>query len=855
MRTRLLFFMALSLLFFATPMAHSQHPSIAAKTAINKTLLDSGWKFRQAGTTSWYPATVPGCVHTDLLANKLIDNPFYRDNEQKLQWISKSDWEYQTNFNVSTELLKQQHLELVFDGLDTYAEVILNESRLLTANNMFRKWRVDCKSLLKSGPNNLRVIFRSPINEVLPLLARVNYKLPANNDQGEKTSPYTRKAPYQFGWDWGPRFVTSGIWKPVVLEAWSAGRIDDFHVAQNQLDQKLARLTAEISITATTDSPVMLLVENTTNSQVLTRKQVRLNPGVNRVRLDFVLNNPELWWPNGLGAQKLYKLRIRMLANQQLLDQAETRIGLRTLELRQTRDQWGKSFAFVINGVPIFAKGGNWIPADSFPSRITKDRYRYLIQSVHDSNMNMLRVWGGGIYESKDFYDLCDELGIMVWQDFMFACSMYPGDTDFLENVRQEAIDNVTRLRNHPSLVIWVGNNEIETAWMHWGWKNNLPAKLWDDYKKIFHEILPNVCRELDPARPYWPSSPSSNLEADPDSQEMGDVHYWGVWHAALPFTEYEKQLPRFMSEYGFQSFPQMETVETYALPSDRDIQSPVMLVHQKHPRGNQLIREYMLREYAEPKDFASFLYVSQILQAEGIKVGAEHLRRIMPRNMGSLYWQIDDCWPVASWSSIDYFGRWKALQYYARRFYSDLLISPHEEDGQIKIYVVSDQVQSQPAHLRIRLLDFDGHNLAEMNKDVEIPPLQSQAALALSKTDLLRQQDPHKVFLECELSVAGKPVSSNRLFFAPQKELSMEAPQITPTITKTRSGYAIALATNRLARGVYLDLEQKEGVFSDNYFDLIPGRTVEVTLRSNETIAPEQLRSHLRIRSLADAF
>ncbi len=548
-------------------------------------------------------------------------------------------------------------------------------------------------------------------------------------------------------------------------------------------------MTAELEVVSTGETAATVLLEDRSGPKPLAKKQIRLNSGLNRVALDFVILKPELWWPNGLGKQALYRLRVRLIANKRLLDQAETRIGLRTLELRQKPDQWGKSFEFVVNGVPVFAKGGNWIPADSFPSRISKDRYRRLIKSVRDSNMNMLRVWGGGIYESNDFYDLCDEMGIMVWQDFMFACSMYPGDQEFLDNVRNEAIDNLKRLRNHASIVIWVGNNEVETAWAHWGWKDHLPAKLWDDYQKIFHKLLPSVCAEFDPSRPYWPSSPSSNLEADSDSQNIGDVHYWGVWHAALPFTDYEKQLPRFMSEYGFQSFPQIKTVNDYAPPADHDIGSPVMLVHQKHPRGNQLIREYMLREYPEPKNFESFLYVSQVLQAEGIKVGAEHLRRIMPRNMGSLYWQIDDCWPVASWSSIDYFGRWKALQYYARRFYNDLLVSPHEEDREIKVYVVSDRLHSLPARLELRLMDFEGHTLSSTDRDIDVLGLQSKSYLSLPKADLLGNQDPKKVFLECELLVAGKPVSNNRMFFVPLKEQPLKVPDITTNISPSKAG------------------------------------------------------------------
>ncbi|MDQ2856639.1 MAG: hypothetical protein M3R68_09945, partial [Acidobacteriota bacterium] len=664
--------------------------------------IQTGWQFREVGKNTWYSATVPGCVHTDLLNNKLIDDPFYRDNEQKQQWIGKTDWEYQTVLNITPAMLARDKLELVFEGLDTYANVFLNDESLLNTDNMFRTWRTDCKRLLRPGANTLRIRLRSPINEVLPLMAKMDYQLPAGNDQGEKTSPHTRKAPYQYGWDWGPRFVTSGIWRPVFLETWNKARLDDLHILQKHVTAAAASLTAEVEVVANTDASATIIVDNLSDKSLAVRKEVKLTPGVNRVALDFVVARPALWWPNGLGAHPIYSFKARLLIDGKRIDETVTRTGLRSLELRQQPDESGKSFTFVINGQPVFAKGGNWIPADSFPTRISTAKYRQLLESVRDTNMNMLRVWGGGIYERDDFYDLCDEMGILVWQDFMFGCSLYPGDQMFLDNVRQEAIDNVKRLRNHPSIAIWVGNNEIESGWFHWGWKDQLPARLWDDYLKLFYGVLPEVCASLDPSRPYWPSSPSSKLEDDPESQKMGDLHYWQVWHAALPFSEYEKQHPRFMTEYGFQSFPQLETVNTYTVPSDHDIKSPVMMAHQRHPRGNQLIREYMLREYPEPRDFESFLYVSQVLQAEGIKIGAEHLRRIMPHNMGSLFWQIDDCWPVASWSSIDYTGRWKALQYYARRFYSEVLISTYEKDGNLEIFVVSDRVKPFAAQLNL---------------------------------------------------------------------------------------------------------------------------------------------------------
>lgn len=849
-----LFSMILALVAFSST-SQSQNDLRSKGIAKVRIPVHTGWQFREAGKDIWYSAIVPGCVHTDLLNNKLIEDPFYRDNEQRLQWIGKSDWEYQTTFNVTPEILARNNIELLFEGLDTYANVFLNGESLLNTDNMFRTWRADCKRLLRQGANTLQIRFRSPINEVLPLMARMDYQLPAGNDQGEKTSPHTRKAPYQYGWDWGPRFVTSGIWRPVTLEAWNTARVEDLHILPLQVTPGAARLTAHVEVVADNDTTATIVIDNLRDKRLAAKRQVNLTRGANRVSLDFVIRNPALWWPNGLGAQPLYTFKARLLINGKSIDATTTRTGLRSLELRQQPDESGKSFSFVVNGVPVFAKGGNWIPADSFPTRISKDKYRQLLGSVRDTNMNMLRVWGGGIYERNDFYELCDEMGILVWQDFMFGCSLYPGDQAFLDNVRQEAIDNVKRLRNHPSIVIWNGNNEIESGWFHWGWKDQLPAKLWDDYRKLFYGVLPEVCSALDPSRPYWPSSPSSNLEDDNESQKMGDLHYWQVWHASLPFSEYEKQFPRFMSEYGFQSFPQIETVNTYTVPADHDINSPVMMAHQRHPRGNQLIREYMLREYPEPKDFESFLYVSQVLQAEGMKIGAEHLRRIMPHNMGSLYWQINDCWPVASWSSIDYTGRWKALQYYARRFYSEILISPQEENGSIKVFVVSDRLEPALAQINLSLLDFEGNKLWGQQQDIEIVPLTSKSYLTVPVASLLAGKDPKSVFLFTEVLMNGKRVSNNSHFFEPYKNLALPRSEVTLDIAPARGGFRITLSTDRFARAVYLSAPAYTGFFADNYFDLIPGQEVQVEFRAAQSIRLNNFRKQLKVRTMADAF
>lgn len=833
-----------------------ENGSAQTSAMITETSLNSGWKFREINKTDWLPAMVPGCVHTDLLANKVIEDPFYRDNEKNLQWIGKTDWEYTTTFNVSAETLKRQNLEIVFDGLDTYANVFLNNKPILDADNMFRTWRIDVKNALKQGENVLRIKFRSPINEILPRMAKLDYELPAVNDQGEKTSPYTRKAPYQYGWDWGPRFVTSGVWKPVNLVAWDNARIEDLQIKQNKLSKENADLSAVVEVVASNSVDATIEVENTTDKKIVATKQVKLNAGVNKVALGFSMANPKLWYPIGLGEQSLYTFKAKLTVNKKAIDTQSKRTGLRTLELRQKPDQYGISFEFVVNDIPVFGRGANWIPADIFPTRITKEKYKNLLTSLKDANMNMLRVWGGGIYEDDYYYDLADEMGILVWQDFMFACSMYPGDKAFLDNVRHEAIDNVKRLRNHPSIVIWVGNNEVETAWQHWGWKDKNPSSVWDDYQKIFLRLLPEVLDEYDPSRPYWQSSPSSNFQADSEFQGIGDTHYWQVWHAEKPYKEYEKQFPRFMSEYGFQSFPEFETVKTYTTEEDRaSIETPIMLAHQRHPRGNQLVKEYMLREYNQPKDFESFLYVSQVLQAEGIKIGAEHFRRIMPRNMGSLYWQANDCWQVASWSGMDYFGRWKALMYYTKRFYAPMLVSPHiDDDGTMNIYVVSDSPEAKQSQLVMTLMDLNGKTLSSKQMDLTVEPLKGKSYFTQTVSEFLNGADNKKTFLIAELKVGGKMISQNEYFFKPFKEMSFSKPEIETDISPSANGFKIILSTNKVAKSVYLS-GFTEGFFTDNYFNLIPNKPLEIEFRTKQKMSEDSFRKILKVRSLVDAF
>ena len=841
--------------------------------------LDAQWEFRavsktdQAVMQDWHPAQVPGVVQTDLLKDGLIPDPFYQDNDTRLQWIGLTDWEYRTTFQVDAATLAHDHVDFVFEGLDTYADVYVNDQAVVHADNMFRRWRVPVKTLLKAGPNTLRIVFHSPIESMIPKVKALPYILPSvttintGNEENVATAPYTRKAGYQYGWDWGPRYVTEGIWQPIRVETWDALRIENLHIQQETINKDVAALSAEFNVEASRGVPATIEITYGQLSGAafpVVRQAVQLVPGANQIAVPILIANPKLWYPNGYGAQDRYQFSAVIRVGRDVAANASLKTGLRSIELRRERTKTGKSFEFVVNGIPVFAKGADVIPFDSFPNRVTPAIHRQILEAARDAHMNMVREWGGGYYESDDFYDICDELGILVWQEFMFGGDMVPGNPEFQNNVKQEAIDQVTRLRDHPSIVLWCGNNEVETGWVHWGDRQIFKEavsptdreKVWTDYVVLFHGILSQVVSQYASPVPYWGSSPSANFEEPPDSQDDGDMHYWQVWHALAPIEMYTQQFPRFMSEYGFQSFPEMRTIRTFAKPDDMDIRSATMQDHQKNHGGNERILTYMLRWYPEPKDFPSFVYLSQVLQAEAIKVGAEHLRRQMPNTMGSLYWQLNDCWPVASWASIDYYGHWKALQYYAKRFYDDVIVSPFAHDGKLDVYVVSDKLQPLSGTIRTRLLDFSGKVLTEKTQDVQIPAQSSAIYFTLDEKDLLANADPQKTFLVFDLAVGGKPVSRNLIFFDTMHNLDLpESVKIDASLDSSNRSYTATLRAPVLARSVYLSFGDLDVQTSDNYFDLLPGEEITVKLKTPSSVSLDQLKSAMQIVSLTDAF
>ena len=823
--------------------------------------LDHGWQFRQvtAGAqeeNGWLPATVPGDVHLDLLANKKIADPFVRDNESKLQWIEKESWEYRLSFDATPAMLARSHVDLVFDGLDAAATVYLNGDKVLSADNSFRIWRVAAKSHLHAGKNQLRVVFPSPIKAAAEAAASDLFRTHSKTE--EKT--YIRKAAYEYGWDWGPRFVTSGIWRPVRVEAWDKVRIADFAIRQRDVSKEVAHLDAEVEVEAASAGVARVSVQYSDNGKPASvASTVSVHAGRNVIDLPIEIRQPKLWFPAGYGEQPLYQFTARVGTGGLTSETRKTKAGLRSIVLDRHLDKWGRSFQLIVNGIPVFAKGADVIPFDSFPNRVTTANYRRILESARDANMNMIRHWGGGYYESEEFYAICDELGIMVWQDFMFGNDWQPGTYAFKLNIEAEAEDQVRRLRNHPSIVIWCGNNETELSY-NWSPRGTLPPDvkfyMWQDYLTEFSGILPRVVARLNAETPYWPSSPSSDYEAVSPVYLSGDNHVWDVWHGRVPFSTYESDPSRFVTEFGFQSFPEMKTIEAFTQPEDRkDIFTPVMLAHQKNNEGNSIIHDYLLKDYSEPKDFASFLYVSQVLQAEGIKIGAENWRRKRPETMGTIFWQLNDCWPVASWSSIDYYGRWKALQYYARRFYAPILVSPHVEDGALKVYIVSDKTEVKPASLHVRLMDFDGKVLLEETRAVNVDALASRVYLdwPLKKLTDAGAANTSRVLVMAELTDGGAVISRNLAYLAPVKEVHLKPAQLKVEAAGANGNYKVRVTSSVLARSVYLSFGDLDVQVSDNYFDLLPGETAEITATSAASL--DALKAQLKAISLTDAF
>ena len=814
--------------------------------------LSGQWTFRQHNTNEWMPATVPGGVHTDLLALGKIPDPFVADNEKQVQWIGDTDWEYRTTFNASSEILKEAKQFLVCDGLDTLAEVSLNGQLLGKTDNMYRQWKWDVTGALKSGENEISILFRGP---VVYVTARQKEKYLRNAGESISGGSHLRKAPCHFGWDWGPKLPPIGVWKDIRLEGYSTARLADVHVRQKHEDGKVTvSATAQVESWNKGSLSVTMTLVAPDGSQRTTRVEV-----ADKTVASIGVDDPQLWWPNGYGKQDLYQLQVTLENGKSTLDSRTYQIGLRTIELKQEPDEWGESFTFVVNGVPVFAKGSDWIPADSFPTRVTDSMLEYLIKSAVDAHMNMLRVWGGGLYESESFYDLCDRYGMLVWQDFTFACGVYPEDDAFAENVRREAIENVRRLRHRASLALWCGNNEMEQGWADWKWNDPQDIanqRLKAGYDRMFHHLLPAVVAGEDPDTAYWPSSASSGIPfAEPNGMQRGDMHYWDVWHGRKPFTAYRTQFPRFMSEFGFQALPPYKTVQTYAAPEDQNMTSYIMEHHQRSRSGNGLMIGQMTDTFRMPNNFESLVYLSMLLQAEGIRYGVEHWRRHRNRVSGTLIWQLNDCWPVASWASLDYFGRWKALHYAAKRFYAPVLLSVEDDGMRMSIHVTSDLTQEWSGLVRWRLEGVDGKVILSNEHRVTAKPLADTAIASFDFADKVSDNNKRNLVFVAELYQGDEKIATSVSCFAPIKHLALINPNLKVDVALNGNTLTFNVSAKSLARFVELALDGVDVVFSDNYFDVPAGTSVKVTTPLPNGWTLEQASKALQVRSLIDSY
>lgn len=810
--------------------------------------LGSGWKFRQYNIGEWLDASVPGTVHTDLMEHGFIPDPFFRTNEQEVQWVDKVNWEYETVFSPDRAVLESSNQQFIFYGLDTYADISLNGEPIASTDNMFRTWKVDVTGKLKEGENKLNIRFHSPIARGLEEMEEYGLALPADNDYSQyggmgkvRVSVYTRKAPYHYGWDWGPRLVPSGIWRPAVLEGWNDVKIDDVFIKQPYVTAKRADLEAEVSLLSDGGGPVK--VEVLHDGKVLAAEEISLSKGLNTIRLLFSIKNPRLWWSNGLGESAMYDFRIRVSRGNGIAAEYTQATGIRDLRLVREKDGKGETFYFSLNGIPVFAKGTNSIPNDIFLPRITREDYEKMVGDAARANMNMIRIWGGGIYEDDYFYELCDRNGIMVWQDFMFACAMYPDNPAFLENVRNEAIDNIKRLRNHPCIALWCGNNEIDVAWARWGWKRRYSKDDQDRISKAYitmaHELLPELVGEYTDGTDYWPSSPMSGPKVNAHELRpatSGDNHYWGVWFEKHRFEQFEENIGRFISEYGFQSFPEFNTVMSYALAEDLDIDSPVMTAHQRSYIGNHRITEYMEMYYNVPDDFEQFLYMSQILQARGMKEAFHAHRRNMPYCMGSLMWQHNDCWPVASWSTTDYYHNWKAAHYAARDACKTTILSPKITGDRIQLWVINDLLKQQKASYVIEAMDFDGNITNRITGRHTVMPNSSGLIKEFTAGELLQGRDIQETLLVFRLEMDGRVLNEQICWLTEPRDLKLpENPQITKEIIRKDGGDFLRVTTDRLACGVWFNIPGEEFALSDNYLDLLPGRVYDLEIISGK--------------------
>lgn len=801
---------------------------------------------------------IPGTVLSGLLAAGKIKDPFYRTNEDATRALFWKDYVFTRTFDVDEELLAQQHIVLVCEGLDTLAEISINGTFLAKTDNMHRTWKFQAKKLLHPGKNEIQIVFRSVLRfiEDYPYEAhkKINY-IPCGSMKGNQL---LRKAHSMFGWDWGPQTIDAGIFRDIYLQGYSHARIEDIRIHQ----QHAKNVSVQTSITLSESVPgqklCVELSEDGADKPLQTKLCKTNADGVAAV--DFVIENPKLWWPNDYGDQPLYIVRTTLLDEDGTsLESITRRIGLRTLTISQEKDEWGNEFAFCVNGVKIFTRGGNYIPDDCLYTRITEKKLDYILESCRRAHFNCVRVWGGGYYPSDAFYDLCDEKGLIVWQDLMYACNVYDVTDAFAENCRQETYDNVRRLRHHASLGLWCGNNEIESAWDHWGNFQKETPYLRADYIRLFEEVLPKAVQEADGETFYWHSSPSSGGCFDnPDDANRGDTHYWDVWHGQKPFTDYRKYFFRFCSEFGFQSFPCAKTVNSFTLEDDRNIFSRVMESHQKNDAANGKMLYYLSENLRYPKDLTHLLYASQVLQGMAIKYGVDHWRRNRGRCMGTLYWQINDDWPAPSWSSIDYFGRWKALHYMAQKFYAPHAVSMTLEDHRCHVYFSNESFETTEYSLTLSIRDLSGNVLETYETKGNSPAF---SAIETAVVDICSWEDQKDdVFLEAVIHTKDQKVLKDVETLVPYKYLNLKNPVISTEAEETNDAFILHISSDCFAPFVALDFDDADVIFSDNFFHLTDKTVQDIIVKKEDILQghfenAEDFRKRLQILSLGTSY
>lgn len=835
--------------------------AIAGASAQSQTyVLDKGWEFSQAGSNEWMSARVPGTVHQDLLDHGRLPDPFYGMNEQKVQWVEKEDWLYRTVFTVTADQLKSDAAWLTFEGLDTYVDVYLNGSLLLKADNMFVGHKLAVKDVLREGENRLMIRFRSPVEETAPQWDTDGFNYPADNDHSEKRmSVYTRKAPYSYGWDWGIRLATSGIWRPVKLTFCNGAAIDDFFVRQQEVTEQVAKVDNQLEINNVTSTPkeaqVKVVYAYGEQADTLTRTVV-LQPGKNSLSMPAWIEKPHLWMPNGWGDPALYTFTATVSVDGKEVASREEAIGLRSIRVVMEDDKDGKSFYFEVNGKSMFAKGSNYIPGDALLPNMTGERYARLFEDIRAANMNMVRVWGGGIYEDDRFYEEADRNGILVWQDFIFACTTYPHDPTFLKRVSEEAVYNMRRLRNHASLAMWCGNNEIYEGMRYWGWKDKYSPVVWKEmtegYDVLFRQLLPELVAANDPGRFYMHGSPYEANWGRPESWKIADSHNWGTWYGQKPFESLDTEIPRFMSEYGFQAFPEMKTIRMFASPEDYELESPVMNAHQKASIGNFLIKKTMALYYKVPEKFEDLIYAGLILQGQGMRHGIEAHRRHRPYCMGSLPWQLNDSWPVVSWSSIDYYGNWKAMHYQIRRAFAPVLVDAIKEGNNLSYYIMSDRLTDEELTLNLELMDFNGKVYRKQKVDGLLPANTSKLFYQEPVEQALAGRDSATTFMHMVVkSKKGEVLSDEIYYFAHPKDQLLPKTPLQWQV-KQKKGYCeVTVKADKLARDIFIEVPVQGVRFSDNFFDLLPGQKKKVIITSPDGKSLDHLQ--VTVHQLSD--